>query len=117
MTHLVALSRRTRTPRRLRWERTGYAYQPLALGTCRRRRAACAQGRAYCTHWVRVPASAVPYVPRTVAPQRLAQVGWLSPQVVSGLCAVGALTPTLAITSTLTLTLTSTLTQTSSLTL
>ena len=61
----------TRTPRgpRLRWARTGYAYQPPALGTYRRRRAACPQGRAYCTHWVRVPASGVPYVPRTVAPQ------------------------------------------------
>ena len=39
-----------------RWVRTG-------------RRAACPQGPAYCTYWVRVPASAVPYVPRTVATQ------------------------------------------------
>ena len=59
----------TRTPRRLRWVRTGYAYQPPALGTYRRRRAACPQGAAYCTYWVRVPATGVPYVPRTVAPQ------------------------------------------------
>ena len=59
----------TRTPRRLRWVRTGYAYQPPALGTYRRRRAACPQGPAYCTYGVRVPASAVPYSPRTVAPQ------------------------------------------------
>ena len=29
----------------------------------RRRRAACPQGPTYCTYWVRVPASAVPYVP------------------------------------------------------
>ena len=34
----------TRTPRRLRWVRTGYAYQPPALGTYRRRRAALPQG-------------------------------------------------------------------------
>ena len=49
----------TRTPRGLRWVRTGYAYQPPALGTYRRRRAACPQGPAYCTYWVRVPASGV----------------------------------------------------------
>ena len=59
----------TRTPRCLRRVRTGYAYQPPALYTYRRRRAACPQGRAYCTYGARVPASAVPYVPRTVAPQ------------------------------------------------
>jgi hypothetical protein len=59
----------TRTPRRLRWVRTGYAYQSPALGTYRRRRAACPQGPAYCTCWVRVPATAVPYAPRTVASQ------------------------------------------------
>ena len=59
----------TRTPRGLRWVRTGYAYQPPALGTYRRRREPCPQGPAYCTYWVRVPASGVPYVPRTVAPQ------------------------------------------------
>ena len=63
----------TRTPRRLRWVRTGYAYPPPALCTHRTRRAACPQGPAYCTHWVRVPASAVPYVPRTVAPQAAAE--------------------------------------------
>ena len=34
----------TRTPRRLRWARTGYAYQPPVLGTYRRRRAACSPG-------------------------------------------------------------------------
>ena len=39
------------------------------MATYRRRRAACPQGPTYCTYWVRVPASAVPYVPRTVAPQ------------------------------------------------
>ena len=56
----------TRTPRRLRCVRTCY---PYALGAYRRRRAACPQGPAYCTYWVHVPASAVPYVPRTVATQ------------------------------------------------
>jgi glutathione S-transferase len=35
----------TRTPRCLRWIRTGYAYQPSALGTYRRRRAACPLAR------------------------------------------------------------------------
>ena len=44
----------TRTPRGLRWVRTGYAYQPPALGTYRRRRAACPQGPTYSTYWVRV---------------------------------------------------------------
>jgi hypothetical protein len=43
----------TRTPRRLRRVRTGYAYQPPALSTYRRRRAACPQGPAYCMYWVR----------------------------------------------------------------
>ena len=56
----------TRTPRRLRWVRTGYAYRPPAFSTYRRRRAACPQGPACCTYWVRVPATGVPYVPRTV---------------------------------------------------
>ena len=65
----------TRTPRGLRRVRTGYAYQPPALGTYRRRRAACPQGPTYCTYWVRVPASAVPYVLRTCH-----RVPWLSPQ-------------------------------------
>ena len=46
-----------------------YAPWPPALGTYRRRRAACPQGPVYCTYWVRVPATGVPYVPRTVAPQ------------------------------------------------
>ena len=73
----------TRTPRRLRWARTGYTYQPPALGTYRRRRAACPQGPAYCTYWVRVPASGVRSVPRTVTP-RAAHIGWLSPQAPSG---------------------------------
>ena len=49
----------TRTPRRLRWVRTGYAYQPPALGTYRRRSAVFPQGPAYCTYWVRVPATGV----------------------------------------------------------
>ena len=57
------------TPRGLRCVRTGDAYQPPALCTYRTRRAACPQGATYCTYWVRVPASAVPYVPRTVATQ------------------------------------------------
>ena len=64
----------TRTPRGLCWVRTGYAYQPPALGTYRRHRAACPKGPAYCTYWVRVPASGVGYVPRTVAPQAYAHV-------------------------------------------
>ena len=59
----------TRTPRRLRWVRTGYAYQPPALGTYRRRRAACPPGPTYSKCWVRVPALGVRYVPRTVATQ------------------------------------------------
>ena len=59
----------TRTPRGLRRVRTGYAYEPPALGTYRRRRAACPQGPTYCTYGVHVPASGVGYVPRTVAPQ------------------------------------------------
>ena len=40
----------TRTPRGLRRVRTGYAYQPPALGTYRRRRAACPQGPMHCTY-------------------------------------------------------------------
>ena len=56
----------TRAPRCLRWVRTGDACQPPAYCTYRTRRAACPQGATYCTYWVRVPASAVPYVPRTV---------------------------------------------------
>ena len=39
----------TRTPRRLRWVRTGYAYQPPALGTYRTHRAALPQGPTYST--------------------------------------------------------------------
>ena len=50
----------TRTPRGLRWVRTGYAYQSPALGTYRRRRAACLQGSACCKCWVHVPASCAP---------------------------------------------------------
>ena len=37
--------------------------------TYRTRRAACPQGPTYFTYWVRVPASAVPYAPRTLATQ------------------------------------------------
>ena len=59
----------TRTPRGLRWVRTGYAYQPPALGTYRRRRAACPQGPTYSTYWVRVPALGDRYVQHTVATQ------------------------------------------------
>ena len=47
----------TRTPRGLCGVRTGYAHQPPALGTHRRRRAACPQGPTYCTYWLRVPAT------------------------------------------------------------
>ena len=39
------------------------------MATYRRRRAACPQGPTYCTYWVRVPASGVGYVQRTVATQ------------------------------------------------
>ena len=39
------------------------------MGTYLRRRAACPQGPTYCTYWVRVPATGVPYVPCTVAAQ------------------------------------------------
>ena len=56
----------TRTPRGLSRVRTRHA---PALGTYRRRRAACPQGATHCTYGVRVPAPAVPYVPRTVATQ------------------------------------------------
>ena len=68
---LTSPTQLTRTPRGLGWVRTGYVYLPLALGTYRRRREACPQGAAYCTYWVRVPATGVPGVPRTVAPQVL----------------------------------------------
>ena len=47
----------TRTPRRLRWVRTGYAYQPPASGTYRTRRAACPERPAYCTYGVRARTS------------------------------------------------------------
>ena len=39
------------------------------MGTYRTHRAACPQGPTYCTYGLRVPATGVPYVPRTVAPQ------------------------------------------------
>ena len=39
------------------------------MGTYRGRRAARPQGPAYCTYWVRVPATGVPYVPRTWHPR------------------------------------------------
>ena len=70
-------ARLTRTPRGLRRVRTGYAYRPPALGTYRRRRAACPQGPAHCTYWVRAPASGVLYLPRSVVitPGR-GGVGW-----------------------------------------
>ena len=66
------------SPRRLRRVRTGYAHRPPACGTYPRRRAACPQGPTYCTYGARVPASGVPYVPRTAAAQP-PHVGWLSP--------------------------------------
>ena len=50
-----------------------HAYQPPALGTHRTHRAACPQAPTYCTYGIRVPASGVGYVPRTVAPQELPQ--------------------------------------------
>ena len=56
----------TRTPRGLRTVRTGYAYQPPACCTYRRRRAAGAP--PYVRRALRVPASGVPDVARTVAP-------------------------------------------------
>ena len=61
----------TRTPRGLRWVRTGYAYQSPALGTYRRRRAACPQSLTCYQYWIRIPASGVRYVhvQRTVATQ------------------------------------------------
>ena len=59
--HGLCGAKLTRTPR--------YAYQPPALGTYRTHRAACPQGATYCTYGVRVPASGVPCVLRTVAPQ------------------------------------------------
>ena len=37
---------------------------------------ACPQGPAYGTYWVRVPASVVRYVPRTVAPQVTTAWDW-----------------------------------------
>ena len=43
------------------------------MGTYRTHRAACPQGPTYSTYGVRVPASGVGYVPRTVAPQVLAE--------------------------------------------
>ena len=55
----------TRTPRRHRWVRTGYAYEPPALGTYRRRRAACPQGPTYCTYGVRA------YQPRAFGTHRV----------------------------------------------
>ena len=59
----------TRTPRGLRRVRTGYSYQPPALGTYRAHRAACPQGPTHCTYGVCVPTSGVGYVPGTVATQ------------------------------------------------
>ena len=59
----------TQTARRIRSARTGYAFccasASCACGAYQRRRAACPKRHAYCTtHSVRVPASAVPHVPR-----------------------------------------------------
>ena len=81
--------------------RTGYAYQPSAQCTYRRRRAAYPQGATYCTYGARVPASGVPELRRTlfITPSHLSalhtrhgtrsetslvitpSVRWLSPQV------------------------------------
>ena len=71
----VARARRaaepTRTPRRLRRVRAGYAYQPPALctGCPEAGTYSTCTGCAYQPHVLYVPASAVSYVPRTVAPQ------------------------------------------------
>ena len=56
----------TRTRRGLRRVRTGCAYRPPALGTYRRRRAACPQGPTYCAYWARGPASGVRCGPRSL---------------------------------------------------
>ena len=53
-------TRLTRTHRGLRRLRTGYAHQPPAYCTCRRRRVACPQGPTHGAYWVRTPASGVP---------------------------------------------------------
>ena len=58
----------TRTPRSLRTVRTGYVYQPPACFTTRGTGQLAPEGH-YCTYAVSVPASGVPYVSRTVAPQ------------------------------------------------
>ena len=55
--HSAAL---TRAPRRLRGVRAGSAYQPPALCTYRRRRAACPQGPTSCVLALGVPARAAP---------------------------------------------------------
>ena len=62
----------TCTPQGLCRVPTGFAYQPPALCTYRRRRAACPQGAAC---WVRVRATGVPYVPHAVSPHGS---GWLA---------------------------------------
>ena len=60
----------TQTARRIRSARTGYAFccasASCACGAYQRRRAACPKAARllYYTHSVRVPASALPYVPR-----------------------------------------------------
>ena len=60
----------TQTARRIRSARTGYAFccasASCACGAYQRRRAACPKAARllYYTHSVRVPASAVPHVPR-----------------------------------------------------
>ena len=64
----------TRTPRGLRWVRTGYAYQPPALGTYRTRRAACPQRHALYVRGTRTSLGRWGYVPRTVAPQEPAKL-------------------------------------------
>jgi len=44
----------------------GYTCQPPACCMYRRRRAACSQCPTHCTYWAHVPATRVPYAPRTV---------------------------------------------------
>ena len=66
----------TQTARRIRSARTGYAFccasASCACGAYQRRRAACPKAARllYYTHSVRVPASAVPHVPRLPWPHR-----------------------------------------------
>ena len=109
------------------------------MGTYRRRTAACPQSPAYCTYWVRVPATGVPHVPRTVAPQvigkggsvltkikldsgarvRISNIDEVIPMTRERVCTIVGTLPAVLLAQmlTLTLTLTPTLTLTLTLTL